>query len=84
MAAGAQGLAIRQTALGNAAVCATQTKKVQAATVATLQAVVPDAEIEDDRKTMEDSEARVAAGMAAADERDFYHTLDECAAISWT
>ena len=77
MAAGAQGLAIRQTALGNAAAIATQTIKVQAADVATLQAVVPAAKVQ---KT----EARVAAGMAAADGRDFYYTLDECAAISWT
>ena len=79
-------MAISQTALGNAAACATQTKMVQAAIVATLQAVVPAAkqEVTDDRKTVEDSEARVAAAMAAADECDFYHTLDECAAIGWT
>ena len=79
-------MAFSQTALGNAAVCATQTKKVQAVDVATLQAVVPAAkkEVTDDRKTVEDSEARVAAEMAAADECDFYHTLDERAAISWT
>ena len=71
-------MAFRQTALGNAAACATQTAKVQAADVATLQAVVPAAMV------IDKIEARVAAGMAAADERDFYHTLDECAAISWT
>ena len=71
-------MAISQTALGNAAACATQTKKVQAVDVARLQAVVPAA------NETNQTEARAAAEMAAADERDFYLTLDECAAVSWT